>query len=48
MKQISETQIKEIMALLMELNIPVKPYVSLQELFSKLPIVEVKNEDKSK
>lgn len=44
MKQISESQIKEIMALLMELNIPVKPYASLQELFDKLPVVEVKNE----
>jgi hypothetical protein len=46
MKQISEAQIKEIMQILMNLNIPVQTYSSFQDLFSKLPAVQ--NEDKSK
>jgi hypothetical protein len=37
MKKITDEQIKEIMALLMNLNIPVQSYANLQNLFDKLP-----------
>jgi len=37
MKTITKEQITEIMQVLMDLNIPVKPYIGLQELFAKLP-----------
>jgi carbonic anhydrase len=36
-KIITDEQIKEIMALLMNLNIPVQSYANLQNLFDKLP-----------
>jgi hypothetical protein len=42
MKQISEAQIKSIMSDLLILNIPVKSYVGMQELFESLPLVEDK------
>jgi hypothetical protein len=41
MKQISQEQIKQVMDTMMELNIPVKVYGGLQEMFAKLPTVEL-------
>ena len=38
MKKITQKQIDDILAVLMELNIPVKTYASIQDLFVKLPV----------
>ena len=46
MKQINEEQIKQLMDVLMELNIPVKTYAGIQAMFAKLPVVEEKKEEK--
>ena len=41
MNHISQEQIKQVMDTMMELNIPVKVYGGLQEMFAKLPTVEL-------
>jgi len=43
-KIITQAEIEKIMATLMELNIPVKVYAGLQELFAKLPKQDAKPE----
>lgn len=42
MKQITTQQTEQILAELMALNIPVKSFVGIQDLFNKLPAVEAK------
>lgn len=44
MKQISEAQIKELLQILFQLNIPVQAHASIQEMFNKLPIITQKDE----
>ena len=44
MKQITEAQIKQIMDTLMELNIPVKVFAGMQNLFAGLPVNETPSE----
>jgi len=39
-KEITEVQIKQIMEVLMELNIQVKAYASIQKLFESLPVIK--------
>jgi len=46
MKKISQEQINKILDVLMQLNIPVKTYVSMQDMFEKLPLVEEIKEKK--
>jgi hypothetical protein len=43
-KIITQADIDKIMAALMELNVPVKMYIGLQELFTKLPEQNAKPE----
>lgn len=45
MKTITTEQIKLLMKLLMDLNIPVQAYGSVQEMFDKLP--EIKENDEA-
>ncbi len=40
MKTITQEQINSIMEVLKQLNIPVQPYIGLQDLFKNLPPVE--------
>lgn len=40
MKTITQQQIEQILQALMDLNIPVKTYAGLQDLFNKLPEVK--------
>lgn len=46
MKQISEQQVKAILDLAQKYNVGVQEYIGLQNLFEKLPLVEVKEEKK--
>lgn len=48
MKIITETQIKEVLQVLFQLNIPVQAHASIQQMFERLPIAPNQNvEDKS-
>lgn len=46
MKTITQEQIKVVMKTMQDLNIPIQTYLSLQDFFDKLPVVEAKNEKK--
>lgn len=48
MKQISEAQIKELLQVLFQLNIPVQSHASIQELFNKLPLLQEPKEEPKK
>lgn len=46
MKQITQEQINSVMNVFFELNVPIKSYVAVKDLFDKLPVVKEKEDDK--
>lgn len=47
MRKISDAQVEAIMKDLLILNIPVKSYLGIQDMFEKLPVVDDKDENTS-